>query len=168
MPAETRGSVCSEPVEAIDLVPTFVEFAGGQIDHARLEGRSLMPLLRSHQAPPDWRQYAVSEIDYSDPGPRMLLGVPPYDCRGVMIREKRWKYVHFNLFRPQLFDLDKDPNELNDLGEDPAHAQVRADMQQLLLDWRRRLKPRTGTPYDNLAGMGPARDEELGFIIGRW
>ena len=47
---ETRGQVCTEMVEAIDLLPTFVEFAGANICHERVEGRSLMPLLRSNGA----------------------------------------------------------------------------------------------------------------------
>jgi arylsulfatase A-like enzyme len=165
---ETRGSVCNEMVEAVDLLPTFVEYAGGNINHERVEGYSLMPLLRSHTAPGDWRQYAVSEIDYSDRGPRTLLNLPPYDCRATMIRHQRWKYIHHNLFRPQLFDLQKDPQELVDLGDDPAYQKVRANMRKLLIDWRHRLKPRVGAPFDNLAGMGPERDESLGIIIGRW
>ena len=166
--ADTRGSVCNALVEAIDLVPTFVEYAGGKICHERLEGRSLMPLLRSSQASADWRKYAISEIDYSDRGPRTQLNVPVYDCRAVMIRDKRWKYIHYNLFPPQLFDLVNDPQELHDLGRDSEHQKVCAGMQRLLVDWRRRLKPRTGMPYDNLDGMGPARDEAQGIIIGRW
>jgi arylsulfatase A-like enzyme len=165
---ETRGSVCSEMVEAIDLLPTFVEFAGGNISHERTEGHSLMPLLRSKIAPAGWRQYAVSEIDYSDRGSRGLLGIPPYDCRALMVRDKRWKYIHYNLFRPQLFDLQRDPQELRDLGDDPAYERVRRDMQQLVIDSRRRLKPRIGMPYDDLDGMGPERDEANGIIIGRW
>lgn len=166
--AETRGSVCREMVEAIDLLPTFVEFAGARINHERLEGNSLMPLLRSQKSPPNWRQYAVSETDYSHRGTRSLLNLAPYDCRATMIREKRWKYIHYNLFRPQLFDLLNDPAELVDLGDDAAHQSVRDDMQTLLIDWRRRLKPRIGMPYENLAGMGPERDENAGIIIGRW
>ena len=85
-----------------------------------------------------------------------------------MIRHQRWKYIHHNLFRPQLFDLQKDPQELVDLGDDPAYQKVRANMRKLLIDWRHRLKPRVGAPFDNLAGMGPERDESLGIIIGRW
>ena len=165
---ETRGSVSNALVEAIDLVPTFVEYAGGKISHERLEGRSLMPLLRSHQAAAKWRKYAISEIDYSDRGPRTQLNVPPYDCRAVMIRDKRWKFIHYNLFRPQLFDLVNDPKELHDLGDDPGHKDVCSAMQRLLVDWRRRLKPRTSIPYDSLDGMGPALDEAKGIVIGRW
>ena len=165
---ETRGSVCSEMVEAVDILPTFVEYAGGYINHERIEGHSLMPLLRSRIAPGDWRRYALSEIDYAERGARDLLNLSPYDCRAVMIRDKRWKYIHHYRFRPQLFDLQKDPGELNDLGDDPAHRRVRSDMLKLLIDSRRRLKPRTGVPYDNLAGMGPERDESSGIVIGRW
>ena len=67
-----------------------------------------------------------------------------------------------------LFDLQQDPQELVDLGEDPAHEAVRRKLQLLLIGWRRRLKPRCGVPYDNLASMGPERDEQRGIIIGRW
>ena len=165
---ETRGRVCNEMVEAVDLLPTFVEFAGGSICRERVEGRSLMPLLRSPTPPDDWRQCALSEIDYSDRGPRTLLDIAPYDCRATMVRNKRWKYIHHNLYRPQLFDMQEDPDELKDLGDDPAHDKIRRDMQQLLIDSRRRLKPRVGAPYDELATMGPERDESRGIIIGRW
>jgi len=165
---ETRGSVCTEMVEAVDLLPTFVEFAGANICHERVEGCSLMPLLRSQTAPAGWRHYAVSEIDYSERGPRTLLKLHPYDCRAVMIREKRWKYIHHNRSRPQLFDLREDPQELVDLGEDSACRKVRHGMQQLLIDWRRRQKPRVGIPYDDLATMGPDLDESQGIVIGRW
>jgi arylsulfatase A-like enzyme len=165
---ETRGSVCSEMVEAVDLLPTFIEFAGGAISHERIEGRSLMPLLRSRIAPADWRGYAVSEIDYSDRGVRGLLNLPAYDCRATMIRGKRWKYIHHHAYRPQLFDLQRDPKELVDLGDDAGYDAVRADMRQLLIDWRQRLKPRVGTAYDDLAGMGPESDEAKGIVIGRW
>ena len=165
---ETRGSLCTEMVEAIDLLPTFVEFAGGNICHERVEGHSLMPLLRSEKAPADWRQYAVSEIDFSDRGPRTQLNLQPYDCRALMVRYQRWKYIHHNRFRPQLFDLKRDPQELVDLGDNPAYKKIRANMRKLVLDWRQRLKPRVGMPYDNLDAMGPERDEAHGIIIGRW
>ena len=36
-----------------------------------------------------------------------------------MIRRGRYKYVHYVGYPPQLFDLDKDPEELRDLGTDP-------------------------------------------------
>ena len=53
-----------------------------------------------------------------------MLNLAPYDCRALMIRNKRWKYIHHNLFRAQLFDMQKDPQELIDLGDDPAYAKL--------------------------------------------
>jgi arylsulfatase A-like enzyme len=165
---ETRGSVCTRMVEAIDLLPTFIEFAGGNINHERVEGHSLMQLLRSHKAPADWRQFAVSEIDYSETGARELLQLAPYECRATMLRDKRWKYIHHNRFRPQLFDLQRDPQELIDLGDNSEHEKIRQQMRQLMIDWHCRLKPRIGAPYDNLAAVGPEYDEARGIVIGRW
>jgi hypothetical protein len=57
---------------------------------------------------------------------------------------------------------------LNDPGDDSAHHEICKQMQQLLIDWRRRLKPRLGMPYDNLANLGPECDENAGIIIGCW
>jgi arylsulfatase A-like enzyme len=165
---DTRGSVCSEMVEAVDLLPTFVEYAGGIINHERVEGQSLMPLLRSSAAPAGWRQFALSEIDYSERGARGLLNLTPYDCRALMIRDKRWKYIYHNLFRAQLFDMQKDPQELIDLGDDPAYTRQRAKMRKLMIESRRRLKPRIGVSYLSLAGLGPEQDEVQGLVIGRW
>ena len=47
-----RGSVCDELVEAIDLAPTFLDALGADPEQQshRLEGRSLMPLLRRQSA----------------------------------------------------------------------------------------------------------------------
>ena len=41
----TRGTTCDALVEAIDLVPTFVDVAGGTIADHILEGQSLVPFL---------------------------------------------------------------------------------------------------------------------------
>ena len=73
---------------------------------------------------------------------------------------------HYNLLQPQLFDLENDPTKLNNLGDDSAHHEICQQMQQLLIDWRLRLRPRLGMPYDNLANLGPECDENAGIIIG--
>ena len=91
----TRGTICDELVEAIDLAPTFLEVFGGdpaQQSH-RLEGRSLLPLLHG-QKPAKWRDYVISEYDYSIQYAGVALGVAPADSRLFMVADKRWKYVH--------------------------------------------------------------------------
>jgi choline-sulfatase len=46
-----------------------------------------------------------------------------------MIRNGKWKYVYFVHYpdRPELFDLEKDPEELHDLGTDPKHEKTRKE-----------------------------------------
>ncbi len=164
----TRHSARPEFVESVDIVPTFVEFVGGEICRERIEGHSLLPLLRSKSPAQSWREYTVSEIDYADRGARGLLNIEPYRCRATMVRNQRWKYIHYLGYPDQLFDLEQDPSELNDLAQNPSMKSVRLYMKDLLFDWRCSLKHRTGVSYVDAQSHGPELDEEYGIIIGRW
>jgi choline-sulfatase len=46
-----------------------------------------------------------------------------------MLRELRHKYVYYVGAPPQLFDMEVDPEELTDLGADPAHAPQRTALE---------------------------------------
>lgn len=165
----TRGTAAKDLVESIDLVPTFVECAGGDICPERMEGCSLMPLLHKSTPASPWRDFVVSEIDFGDRGPRTLLNMHPYDCRARIIRTQQWKYVLHEKFRPQLYNLLDDPNEFIDLGEDPAYSGPRAELHETLFGWHRKLKSRTEVHTDDLPDRGPERDEsDFGILIGRW
>ena len=48
---------------------------------------------------------------------------------GFMVRKGRWKFHYYVRFRPELFDLQADPEELCDLAGDPAHAHVVRQME---------------------------------------
>ena len=163
----TRNRVRTELVEAVDIVPTFVELAGGQICRARVEGRSLLPLLRSCSSASAWREYAISEIDYADRSARYLLNIAPYDCRATMVRDARWKYIYFKGYPPQLIDLEQDPDELNCLDCNPNSQKIARRMKDALYDWQYSLKRRVGISYKDAVTQGPQRDEEFGIIIGR-
>ena len=170
----TRGSVVDAFVESVDLLPTFIDIGGGKPCIERLEGRSLMSYLHRNAKQDalnpsgDDRAYTVSEIDYSDRGPRTLLDVPPYSCRAYMLRTHEYKFIFYEGFRPQLFDLVNDPDELVDLGEDKDFDQQRHVMHEELYCWLRHRKVRTEMPYHKLDAMGPELDEAHGIIIGRW
>lgn len=164
----TRGRVVEEFVEAVDVVPTLVEVAGGTVPLERIEGRSLLPFVHQQVVAPSWRDCAISEIDFSDRGPRTLLRLHPHECRARMIRTAKWKYVLHEHFPPQLFDLVNDPHEFIDLGEDPGYRSARQENYDRLFTWFRGLKVRTEMPIEALFDMGPELDEELGIMIGHW
>ncbi|MEM7332558.1 MAG: sulfatase-like hydrolase/transferase [Chloroflexota bacterium] len=163
----TRGTRCDELVEAIDLVPTFVDYLGGEIPKHRLEGRSLRPLLQSSTPPTDWRTFAVSETDFADRGVKYILDIPHSECNAVMICTKQWKYIHVDNYRPILFDLENDPDEMKDLGADEAYTAVIHQMQQHLITFFLRRKSRITLPdaaIDNL--VGGVNREKRGIYIG--
>lgn len=163
----TRGTTCNELVEAIDLAPTFLAYAGGDPtgQSHRLEGRSLLPLL--HGERPPWRRYAISEYDYSILPAAAALGVRPSDARLFMITDARWKYVHAPGFRPMLFDLATDPHELTDLGADPAFEDERQRLAAALSQWALRVSQRTTRSDAEIEGMR-GESQRRGILIGVW
>jgi len=86
-----RGLVNDSPVEAIDLIPTFLDALGQPPDQQRLEGMSLLPLV--HGSTARLKDAAFSELDYAfyPPVPRWVWG--PDSARAVIVCEARWKYV---------------------------------------------------------------------------
>ena len=146
----TRGTVCDEIVESIDLAATFIDTAGGKVPDHIVEGRSLTPFLRG-EAPSKWREFSVSEYDYSTVPAATKLGVEPRDCRLFMVADKRWKFWHAEGgFRPMLFDLENDPQEFVDLGGGAEHGEVIDRMYDRLGRWARRLSQRTALSEDDI------------------
>ena len=162
----TRGSVCDALVESIDLAPTFVRYAGGSEAAHILEGRALQPWLHG-AAPGRWREAAISEYDYSMTPAAEALGVAPIDARAFMVRDDRYKFVYAEGLRPMLFDLAADPQELVDLGADPAQAPQCARLFDLLNRWARRQSQRT-TIADAQIEARRGVSERKGVLIGYW
>jgi len=162
----TRGTSCEALVESIDLAPTFVEYAGGQAPGHILEGRSLLSWLRG-RPPGRWREAAISEYDYSMTPAAEALGVAPLDARAFMVCDRRWKFVYAEGMRPMLFDLAADPQELADLGADPATAGERERLLGLLNRWARRQSQRT-TVADAQIEARRGGSESKGILIGYW
>ncbi|MCC2097825.1 MAG: phosphonate monoester hydrolase, partial [Hyphomicrobiales bacterium] len=154
-------------VEAIDLAPTFLEFAGGDpvAQSHRLEGRSLIPLLHGKTIP--WRTYAIAEYDYSVSPSAVALEREPRDARLFMVANEKWKYVSAIGYRPMLFDLENDPGEIVDLGDDPACAEVRAEMDAALRRWQFRLSQRTTRSEQQVKNMR-GRSLRRGVVLGVW
>ena len=164
----TRGTVNKDLVEMVDLAPTFLDVYGGvQVPHI-IDGRSLRPLLFGER-PSDWRKFAISEYDYSFMDAGKELQKPAIDCWLRMIFDGRYKYMLAEGYRPMLFDLEQDPQELTDLGDDPAYADVRARLREGLFEWARRPRQRV-TVSDAMLDTTPVQQRitQQGVLIGFW
>jgi arylsulfatase A-like enzyme len=161
----TRGSIERRFVEAVDVVPSVLDALGLPAQPERIEGRSLLPLTRGTAG--SWRDCVFSELDYAFRQARRTLGRGQYECRAWMARTERWKYVYWIGDRPQLFDLEADPDEFFDLGSDRSLEPVRAAMQARLFDWFTRLKRRTTVNPDELEAR-TATHKEHGVFFGVW
>lgn len=162
----SRGEVSDELVESIDLIPTFIEACGGDAQPHRLEGHSLQPVLHNHQDAA-LRDYVISEYDYAISPTAGKLGLDVRDCRLFMVFDGRFKYIHAIGFRPMLFDLQNDPDELNDLGNDPDPAsQSECDrLHRVLGDWALRFSQRVTRSDDDIVAMR-GKSMRRGILLG--
>ncbi len=117
------GSVNPAMVLNVDYAPTLMAFAGLPVPDD-MQGRSIIPLLEGAK-PADWRTSMYYRYYHYPQHHRVQ---PHYG-----VRDERWKLIHFNkLDAWELFDLETDPNELQNLAADPAHSAKLAGMKELL------------------------------------
>jgi len=108
------GRRVKAPVSLLDIGPTLIAFTGGPA-LPRTDGVDLLPVLAGRQEA-DPERVVVSQ-----------LGDVKGDNPSIMIRRREWKLVlHMGYERPQLFNIDEDPQERQDLGQDERYASVRA------------------------------------------
>ena len=166
----SRGTVDRRFVEGVDVVPTCLAALEQPAQEHLVEGRSLLPLLRAgaHGAAGErWRDAVFSELDYSFRAARLTLKRRPRDCRAIMVRTERWKYVWWQDFRPMLFDLAYDPKELRDLGADLAYAHIRREMEERIAAWLKARKSRV-TIDDATVEARTASHRKHGIHFGVW
>ncbi|MBN1909485.1 MAG: sulfatase [Pirellulales bacterium] len=109
------GSVSKDMVLNLDLAETFLDLAGVDVPKD-MQGRSYKPILEGH-APDDWRKSMYYRY-YEFPAVHMVH-------KQYGVRTDRYKLIYFNeLEEWELFDLEKDPHELNSVYDDPAYADV--------------------------------------------
>jgi choline-sulfatase len=110
-----QGRVIDTPSNLIDTYPFITACVG--------EGASAM-------AEPDHPGVSVARLANGERPNRTVL--TEYHGMGsttgaFAIRNGRYKYVHYVKYPPQLFDLQSDPQEINDLAANPAYAGARSD-----------------------------------------
>lgn len=102
--------VAKNACSLVDLLPTFVEIAGGDdsLLGEPIDGHSLMPTARGEA---DARDEAIGEY-CAEMTPAPVL----------MIRRGDLKYIHCDRDPPQLYDLKVDPDERRNLAQDRDYA----------------------------------------------
>ena len=134
-------------VQNIDYAPTFTEIAGGKIPDG-LHGRSFVPILRG-ETPADWRQSLY--YHYYDAG----HGV----AKHYGVRTPRYTLVHFYKSDEwELFDLEKDPQEMRSVYGDPAYAATVTELKAELERLRVRFGDNTTSP-DFVPNPGKAKGQ---------
>src|SRR5687767_4050904 len=122
------GSRNTDLVMNLDLAETFLDIAQASVP-ASMQGRSIVPLLRG-TTPSDWRD-AIYYQYFEYPGWHAVR-------RQYGVRTKRHKLIHYyEVGEWELFDLEKDPEELRSVYPDKSYARVRKDMEEKLAALRR-------------------------------
>lgn len=118
------GTENKDVIANIDFAPTFLEVAGIKTDH-NMQGRSFASMLDG-VTPDDWRQsmyYHYYEFPF-------WHHVQPH----YGIRTEKYTLAHFyyNIDKWELFDLEKDPSQMNNVIDDPAYKEVVMDLKNQL------------------------------------
>jgi len=163
----TRGQASARLVECVDVLPTILDALGLNGESHRVEGRSLLPLVEGRD-PDDWRDCVFGQLDYAYREARHFLGRAPDQCKGYMVRDDRYKYIYWQGYPAQLFDLHDDPNELHDLGTDSSFAGMRNAMFERLFVWLEARKTRTTESYAQVEARTHAHERLMGIQIGKW
>lgn len=120
-------------------MPTLLDWLGIPIP-VQCDGQSLLPLIETGQPKSYWRSEAHWEYDFRDvvngESLEQRLGLTPHQCTLNVIRDERYKYVHFTNLPPLFFDLETDPSELRNLADEPEYQALVLRFAQKMLSWR--------------------------------
>ena len=118
------GSVNKDMVSNVDFAATFLDMAGAEIPNG-LHGRSIVPLLEG-DTPDDWRKSFYYHY-YEFPGAHSV-------AKHYGVRTEKHKLIHYyNVGEGgvwELFDLEKDPDELHSVYNDPNYAKVAVNLKE--------------------------------------
>jgi arylsulfatase A-like enzyme len=114
--ARGNGKASPRVVESVDLYATLTDLCGLPRPQG-IAGDSLRPLLNNPNAKWNRAAYTVTKFNQNI---------------GKAVRTEGWRYVDYGDGEAMLFDRRKDPHELKNLANDPAHAKTVAAMKKLL------------------------------------
>lgn len=121
------GTVVNELIQNLDFAATFLDYANTPIP-GDIQGESFRKILSGESK--EWRD-AIYYTYYEYPGEHNVQ-------RHHGIRTDRYKLIHFYYDSDtwELYDLEKDPSEMNNLYGNPEYAEVQNEMHQKLTEIR--------------------------------
>ena len=132
------GSTSDEIVLNLDFAPTFLQIAGVEAP-ADMQGESIAPILQGN-TPGNWRKSMYYHY-YEYPGAHSIK-------KHYGVRTGRYKLIHFyyNIDEWELYDLAKDPREMNNIYGDASYADTVKELKAELKRLRTKYKDTTGSP----------------------
>ncbi len=149
-----KNLIIDELVQSIDIFPTILEFARIKTPYTHF-GKSLYPLIKQETI--SHRSAVFAEGGYNQREPQCfefqvydhkipIIGIyydkidisyefPETVSRSVMIRTKDWKLILRNGQKNELYDLKRDPYELNNLIDDDYYKNTISELKDMLLKW---------------------------------
>ena len=142
------NSVTEQMILNIDIAPTFLEAAGIN-KPSQMQGNSFLPLLKGQQV--KWRDKVFYEYYWE--------AAFPQTPTMYAVRSDKYKYIFYNGIWDinELFDIEKDPNEMNNLIRNPDFDKIGMALRDELFNWLDEtkglqipLKKQRGRRNDNL------------------
>lgn len=160
MPGGAEGHRVAEPVEMFDIMATMLELAAVPAEHTHFS-RSLVEQLGGAAGDATRAVFCEAGFDTHEGRSfgtirersshyyhktKLQEDVPASVCRSVMIRDGRYKLIHRQADTCELYDMQADPRELNNLYGQAKMADVQRGLEKRLLDFY--LHTSDVTPWD--------------------
>jgi uncharacterized sulfatase len=137
-PGVTGGVVSEAMIESVDLFPTLCELSGVPIPQP-VEGSSVVPIVRDGKP---GKEQVVCEWDFVN-----------YDNRVLAVRTANHRLVYYGReYGGELFDCQADPDELTNVYDHPAYADIRFELLQRLTDHVSRFAVKSTFRKDKMLG----------------
>jgi len=127
--SKNAGARVDHPVSLVDIYPTVQELLGWKGDHLKkpggfvLGGHSLQPFLEN----------PVTE-DWAGPDVALMVAASWKSKKAakqnLSVRSKDFRYTRYFEVGEELYDHRIDPNEWHNLADDPAYADIKADLEK--------------------------------------
>jgi arylsulfatase A-like enzyme len=154
---QSRGQQLSSFTETIDLMPSILHWLDSPVPD-QCDGFSLLGHFREDIKQTHLRDAVHAEFDFRDIADtdhvgQGLAGLAPDECAMTILRDEHFKYVHFTAWPALLFDLENDPDEFNNLAQQPEYQTVALKYASKLLSWCMKTQDQT-MPNIKLTGKG--------------